>query len=572
MTEAPDIDERRRSFLAWCTTAGVSSTLFPGALWAQSAEGVKPITPAMIAEAARLAGLEFSAEQCEQMLEGVHANLGAFAAYDSGMIHQSTPPPLYFNPVVPGQSFDTAQRPFLLGQRREVRRPARLEDIAFWPITDLATLIESRQVSSLELTRMYLDRLRRFDSQLNAVVTLTEARALHQAEAMDAELAAGRYRGPLHGIPWGAKDLIAVDGYRTTWGFKTYENQVIKLDASVVKRLDEAGAVLVAKLSTGEIARGDYWLDKQTRNPWKTDEGADGSSAGPASATAAGLVAFSLGTDTLGSIVGPARTCGINGLRPTFGRVSRHGVMPVCWSLDKVGPMCRSAEDCALVFAAIQGPDGQDLAVTDKAFNWDGNSGVEGLRVAYLAAAFERETSNASQRAALANDREVLKVLSNMGITPVPVELPASADLDPLQMLLVDESAAFAELMESGDVRYFRQDIDDPEDMLMRVARLYPAVEYVQTNRRRMLLMQDMAKLFAGIDVLVAPYSGSPQQSATSLTGHPSVAVPNGFDDVGRPTAIQFIAPLYGEAQALSLARHYQLRSDWHARHPPAFL
>jgi Asp-tRNA(Asn)/Glu-tRNA(Gln) amidotransferase A subunit family amidase len=572
MTEAPDIDERRRSFLAWCATVGVSSTLFPGALWAQSAQGDKPITTAMIAEAARLAGLEFSAEQCEQMLEGVRANLGAFAVYDPGMIDQSTPPPLYFNPAVPGQSFDTAQRLFVLGQRREVRRPARLENVAFWPVTDLATLIKSRQVSSLELTRMYLDRLRRFDSQLNAVVTLTEARALQQAEAMDAELAAGRYRGPLHGIPWGAKDLIAVDGYRTTWGFKTYENQVIELDASVVKRLDEAGAVLVAKLSTGEIARGDYWLDKQTRNPWKTDEGADGSSAGPASATAAGLVAFSLGTDTLGSIVGPARTCGINGLRPTFGRVSRHGVMPVCWSLDKVGPMCRSAEDCALVFAAIQGPDGQDLAVTDKAFNWDGNSAVEGLRVAYLAAAFERETSNASQRAALANDREVLKVLSNMGITPVPVELPADADLDPLQMLLVDESAAFAELMASGDVRYFRQDIDDPEDMLMRVARLYPAVEYVQTNRRRMLLMQDMARLFADIDVLIAPYSGSPQQSATSLTGHPSVAVPNGFDDVGRPTAIQFIAPLYGEAQALSLARHYQLCSDWHTRHPPAFL
>jgi Asp-tRNA(Asn)/Glu-tRNA(Gln) amidotransferase A subunit family amidase len=550
----------------------VSSTLFPGVLWAQSAEGSKPVTTGMIAQAARLAGLEFSAEECEQMLEGVRANLTLIEAQHGMSIDQSTPPPLYFNPAVPGQSFDQLQASFVPGQRRELRRPQRLEDVAFWPVTDLAALIESRQISSLELTRMYLDRLRRFDNQLNTVVTLTEARALQQAEFMDAELAAGRYRGLLHGIPWGAKDLIAVEGYRTTWGFKTYQDQVIDMDATVVKRLDEAGAILIAKLSTGEIARGDYWLGRQTRNPWKTDEGADGSSAGPASATAAGLVGFSVGTDTLGSIVGPARTCGINGLRPTFGRVSRHGVMPVCWSLDKVGPICRSAEDCAIVFAAIQGPDGQDLAVADKAFNWDGNRRLDGLRVAYLASAFERETGNRSQQDSLANDRELLRTLGAMGVTLIPVELPPHADLDPLQMLLVDESAAFAELMESGDLRYFRQDIDEPEDMLMRIARLYPAVEYVQMNRLRMLLMQGMANLFENIDVLVAPYSGSPQQGATSLTGHPSVAVPNGFDNAGRPTAIQFIGQLYGEAEALTLARHYQAYTDWQDRRPPSFL
>lgn len=571
MAGSPGPELRRRSFIAWCGTAGVSATLFPGALWAESMGGTKDVTSAMIDQAARLAGLEFTPAQREDMLEGVRASLAAIEARRAIPIDQDVPPPLYFDPAVPGQAFDAVQQPFVPGRRRQVTRPQRLEDVAFWPVTDLASLIESRQVSSVELTRMYLARLRRFDPRLNAVVTLTEERALRQAQAMDAELAEGRYRGPLHGIPWGAKDLIAAAGYRTTWGFRSYEDQVIDMDATVVERLDGAGAVLVAKLATGEIARGDYWLGKQTRNPWKTDEGSGGSSAGPASATAAGLVGFSIGTDTLGSIVGPARTCGINGLRPTFGRVSRHGVMPVCWSLDKVGPICRSAEDCAIVLDAIQGPDGQDLAVADKAFNWDGTRGLEGLRVAYLAAAFEREAEG-TRRAALDNDRRTLAALRAMGVEPVPVELPRHADMDPLPMLLVDESAAFAELMESGDVRWFRQDTDEPEDMLMRIARLFPAVEYVQSNRLRMLLMQGMARLFEDVDVLVAPYAGSSQQSATSLTGHPSVAVPNGFDDEGRPTAIQFIGQLYGEADALTLARHYQAHTDWHERHPPAFL
>jgi len=570
MTDSSTIELHRRSFLSWSAAAGVSATLFPGALWAQSAQGARPVTATMIHECARLAGLEFSAQEAERMLEGIHANLETFTANRALSIDQSVPPPLYFNPAVPGQSFDAVQESFVLGQREAVRRPRRLEDVAFWPITRLAALIESRQVTSLELTHLYLDRLRRFDAQLNAVVTLTEERALQQAAVLDAELTAGNYRGPLHGIPWGAKDLIAVEAYPTTWGFKTYEDQVIDANATVVERLDQAGAILVAKLSTGEIARGDYWLGKQTRNPWKTDEGADGSSAGPASATAAGLVGFSLGTDTLGSIVGPARTCGINGLRPTFGRISRHGVMPVCWSLDKVGPICRSAEDCAIILAAIHGPDGQDLAVANQAFNWDGNRSLEGLRVAYLSAAFEREASGREQ-AALANDLRTLDTLRTMGMEPVSVELPPHADMDPLQMLLVDESAAFAELMETGDTRYFRQDIEDPEDVLMRIARLYPAVEYVQSNRRRMLLMQGMAELFRDIDVLVAPFAGSAQQSATSLTGHPSVAVPNGFDNDGRPTAIQFIGALYGETQALTLARHYQAQTSWHERHPPAF-
>lgn len=571
MAASSSSEIRRRSFIAWCGSAGLGSTLFPGALWAQSQEGTLDISARMIDQAARVAGLEFADDEIERMLEGIRANVAGFAVRRSVKIDQSVPPPLYFNPAVPGQQFDTTQGPVVLGRREPVTRPARIEDIAFWPLTDLAKLIETRQLTSVELTEMYLDRIRRFDPVLRAFITLTEERALEQAHSADSEIAASRYRGPLHGIPWGAKDLLAVRGYRTTWGFKPYEEQVIDMDATVVQRLDTAGAVLLGKLSTGEIARGDQWMGIQTKNPWKPDEGADGSSAGPASATAAGLVGFSIGTDTLGSIVGPSRTCGITGLRPTFGRVSRHGVMPVCWSLDKVGPMCRSAEDCAIVFEAIRGPDGQDLAVVDRAFNWRGDRGVDGIRVGYLADAFDRRADDRSQQAAVANDNETLAVLRDMGIEPLPVSLPAHADMDALQMLLVDEAAAFDELVQSGNIRYFRQDIDEPEDVLMRIARLYPAVEYLQVHRQRMLLMQGMAGLFRDLDVLVAPFSGSNQQNATSLTGHPSVSVPNGFDSEGRPTGIQFVGQLYGEAGALTLARHYEAHTGLSRRHPRDF-
>lgn len=571
MTDVRTLALRRRSFLAWCSRAGVGATLFPGALWAASDEGRSEITTAMVEQAARLAGLDFSGAELERMLAGVRANLESFRARPAGAIPQDVAPPLHFDPVPPGRSVPTPAAAFALGPRAPVRRPARLEDVAFWPITDLATLIETRQVSCLELTRLYLARIGRFDGLLNAVVTVTEQRALRQARRLDEELAEGRYRGPLHGIPWGAKDLLATRGYRTTWGFESYAEQLLDLDATVVERLDAAGAVLLAKLSTGEIARGDVWLGRQTRNPWKTDEGSGGSSAGPAAATAAGLVAFSIGTDTLGSIVGPARTCGVTGLRPTFGRVSRHGVMPVCWSLDKVGPLCRTAEDCALVFDAIAGPDGLDRAVADVPFAWDGRRGLAGLRVGVLADALAREAAGA-RADARANDQATLASLRELGLSPVEVALPEHADMDALQMLLVDESAAFEELLATGDARYFRQDLDDPEDVLMRIARLFPAVEYVQVQRRRALLMEGMAELFDRIDVLVAPFGGSTQQSATSLTGHPSVSVRNGFDRDGRPTGIQFVGSLYGEADVLTLARHYEAHTPWVGRHPDAFV
>ena len=556
MPKPDHVTASRRSFMAWCSATGVGSTLFPGALWAQSDAGRNEITVEMIDHAARLAGLEFSADDIAEMRDGIMNNLAGFGELRELGIDQSVPPPLYFNPAVPGQTFDDERRPFRASPGAELPRPDNLEEVAYWPITDLARLLRTGQATSVELTEMYLTRIRRYDPALRAVITLTAERALEQARRADREIARGNYRGLLHGIPWGAKDLIATRGYRTTWGFKAYEDQVIDLDATVVERLDAAGAVLLAKLSTGEIARGDYWLGVQTKNPWKTDEGSGGSSAGPAAATAAGLVAFSIGTDTTGSILGPSRNCGITGLRPTFGRVSRHGVMPVCWSLDKVGPMCRTAEDCAIVFDAIYGPDGYDLAVVDKPFNWDGTGSVADLRIGYLAAGFAREEDDAT---AVANDNATLAALENLGITAHPVSL------------LVDEAAASDELVHNGGIELFRQDIDEPEDMLMRIARLHPAVEYLQINRRRMLLMQGMARIFDDIDVLVSPFAGTPVQSATSLTGHPSVSIVNGFDGEGRPTGIQLIGQLYGEANILAVAKAFQSVSDFHRRHPPAY-
>ena len=560
---------RRRAFLAYCGSIGLGSTLFPGALWAQSEGGQEAITPEMVDHAARLAGLEFSREDREEMVEALQANLELYRGLREIPIDQNVAPPLYFSPVVPGQRFSDERLPFRPSPEPVVRRPSNLEDVAFWPVTHLAALVGSGQVTSMELTRMYLGRLRRYDPLLECVVTLTEELALEQAARADAELAAGRRRGPLHGIPWGAKDLLATRGIPTTWGSEAYRDQVLDYDATVIQRLAEAGAVLVAKLSSGEIARGDQWFGgKRTRNPWDPEQGSGGSSAGPAAATAAGLVGFSIGTETLGSIVGPSRTCGVTGLRPTFGVVSRHGVMPVCWSLDKVGPMCRSVEDCALVLEAVRGPDLLDLAVVDRPFNWDADRPLAGLRVGYLAEAFEDAGRGENGAVARAHDRATLDVLRRLGVELRPFALPDDADMDALQILLVDEAAAFDELIQTGRVDLMIQDREEPEDMLMRVARLFPGVEYVQMNRRRMLLMQRMAEAMGDLDVYVAPHGGSANNSATNLTGHPAVSVPNGFGPDGTPTGILFVGKLYGEADMLRLAKAYQDATDFHLRRP----
>jgi Asp-tRNA(Asn)/Glu-tRNA(Gln) amidotransferase A subunit family amidase len=562
-----DRDARRR-FLA--TFAG--SSLLPGVLWARLQEsGGTEVSESMLAEAAQVAGLDFTAEQRREIVATVNKNLASYEKTRAVDLPFTVVPPLYFNPVVPGTAVvqENARGRSRPSDRPDPSRPSNLEELAFWPVTDLAALVASRRVSSRELTELYLERLRRYDPRLRCVITLTEELALEQARRADEEIRGGIYHGPLHGIPWGAKDLIAKRGYKTTWGSQAFRDQVIDLDATVVTRLEQAGAVLVAKLSTGELARGDRWFGGRTNNPWNPEEGSGGSSAGPGSATAAGLVGFALGTETLGSIVGPSRICGVTGLRPTYGRVSRYGVMPAAWSLDKVGPLCRSVEDCALVLEAIAGPDGWDLSLTDRPFDWSPRLDVKTLRVGYLAEAFDEERSDAA--ASKENDEAALDALRSLGVRLERVSLPAHADLDALMMLLVEEASALDELTRSGRDELLIQDREEPEAMLIRAHRLVPGVEYFQTSRVRMRLMEGMARLFEEVDVYVAPFltpSGDRNLTVVNATGHPGVAVPTGFNAKGTPTSIHFVGTLYGESQLLALAKAYQEQTRHHQRHP----
>ena len=413
---------------------------------------------------------------------------------------------------------------YRISEQRLVTRPSTIEHLAFAPVTQLAELIRSRQVTSLELTEMYLARLKRFDPILHCVVTLTEDLAYRQAKRADAEIEAGQYRSPLHGIPWGAKDLFAVRGYPTTWGAEPYRGQVIDTNATVVERLEAAGAVLVAKLTLGALAYGDICFDTMTRNPWNVEEGSSGSSAGSASAVAAGLVGFALGTETLGSIVSPSTRCGVTGLRPTFGRVSRHGAMALSWSMDKAGPMARSVEDCALILSAIYGPDGRDAVVVDTPFEWKPNLKASDLRVGYVEKLFEDGTEA---------DRAVLEVLRAQGIDLIPMSLPDD-DLDPLVLILnVEAAAAFDDLTRSNQDDLLTWQDKEAWPNSFRTARLIPAVEYIQANRMRTLLMRKMAAVMRTVDVVVAPPFGGNTLVLTNLTGHPAVVVPNGFNEKG---------------------------------------
>ncbi|MBM3265086.1 MAG: amidase, partial [candidate division Zixibacteria bacterium] len=369
------------------------------------------ITPEMLSDAERIAGLSFTDDERQLMLEDLNKRLGDYEKMQTVPIDNSVPPAIQFNPILPGMTFSTQRKPARFSKPPDVRAPVNLEEAAFWPVTHLSQLIRSRQITSAALTQMYLSRLKKYDPILLCVTSLTEERAMEQARRADAEIAAGRYRGPLHGIPWGAKDLLATRGYRTTWGSVAYKDQVIDMDAAVVQRLEAAGAVLVAKLTMGELAWGDVWYGGTTRNPWNIEQGSSGSSAGPGSATAAGLVGFSIGTETWGSIVSPCNRCGVTGLRPTYGRVSRHGAMALSWSMDKIGPMSRSVEDCAIVFNAICGPDGKDGTVVDLPFNWDAGRDVTTLRVGYIKSAFEADREN---KTAKANDEASLEVLRRL--------------------------------------------------------------------------------------------------------------------------------------------------------------
>jgi Asp-tRNA(Asn)/Glu-tRNA(Gln) amidotransferase A subunit family amidase len=637
----------RRAFLNACTRAGIASPLMPGILYTLAAQAqqaapgaaaeakspaLAKITPEMLDQAATLAGVgPFTAEQKQMMLDGLNGQRDAYAQIRALKLGNDAPPAYVFHPgpataeqipaCLPAPTFVDVPDATLvcmsdIGEERAavLVAPRRIEDLAFATVKELSELLAARKITSLALTRMYLARLKHYDPKLHFVITLTEERALAQAKAADAEIPAGRCRGPLHGIPWGAKDLLAVKGYPTTWGAGGFEHQSFDQDATVVQRLDEAGAVLVAKFSLGALAMGDKWFGGRTRNPWNPAQGSSGSSAGSASAVAAGCVPFAIGSETLGSISSPSTRCGCTGFRPSFGLVPRTGAMALSWTMDKLGPIGRSVEDCALVLDAIAGRDGKDLSAARAAFEWQPGLDWRRLRVGYLKSEFDppaplkikevipgetaaekqkREEANAAMRDARARrdyDRRyelaALDKLRVMGVDLIPVELPKLPWDAMVPLLTAEAAAAFDGLTMAGrDALLTEQGPEDwPNDF--RVARFYPAVEYIQANRARMLGVRRMAALFEQVDVIVTP-STDAQLIATNLTGNPAVILPNGFrgadappppaiddgdhDDIGgpgTPVSLTFLGALYQDAKLAGFARAYQEATDFHKRHP----
>ena len=488
--------EHRRRFLAYFSGSGLAATLLPGVLWSQVEQaGAETVTPEMLKDALAVSGLSFSDEDQKAVLEGVNQNLTRYEDVRKLEIPNDVSPPFYFSAITPGMKVNRTREP-LRFSTPAVKRPANLEDAAFWPVMQLAQLIGTRQATSLELTEMYLARLHRYNGKLNCVVTFLDDVALAQAKQADREIAAGKYKGPLHGIPWGAKDIIAVKGYKTTWGSNAYKDQVIDMDASVVEMLRDAGAVLLAKLTSGELAQGDRWFGGQTMNPWNIAEGSSGSSAGPASATAGGLVGFGIGTETSGSILSPAGRCGVTGLRPTFGRISRNGVMALSWTQDRLGPLCRYAEDCALVMSAIAKPDGRDLSVSEIPFNWNAHLDIRKLRVGYLQDAFDETRDPVAK----ANDLKTFEQLQALGLKPVPMKVPEWT-LD-VSSYGVESAVFFDELIRSGRDK---QMTNPGRANGWRTSRLIPAVEYLQAQRARSIMMMKLAEATADVDVYLAP-------------------------------------------------------------------
>jgi Asp-tRNA(Asn)/Glu-tRNA(Gln) amidotransferase A subunit family amidase len=625
----------RRAFLNACSAAGIASPLLPGILYTLAAQAQESapaaasaappkVTPEMIDEAARLAGVgPFTPAQKQMMLDGLNDQRDAYARIRALKLENSVPPAYVFHPRPPAQPGEsrvafTAAGPsvhFGDNEGQNLQVPANLEDLAFASILDLANLIYNRKVSCVALTQMFIARLKRYDPKLHFVITITEDRAMEQAQAADEDLAAGLYRGPLHGIPWGAKDLLAVKGYPTTWGAGGFEHQTFREDATVVQRLDAAGAILVAKFTLGALAMGDKWFGGRTRNPWNPAQGSSGSSAGSASAVAAGCVPFALGSETLGSISSPSTRCGCTGLRPSFGLVPRTGAMALSWTMDKLGPICRSVEDCALVLDVIRGPDGKDLsAAASINFSWDPGFDWRSLRVGYLKSEFDpqpplqlkepapnetadeaqkRENTNAAliaNRARRDYDRQyeqaALVKLTSMGVNLIPVELPKLPWDAMVPLLTAEAAAAFDDLTMTGrDALLTEQGPEDwPNDF--RIARFYPAVEYIQANRARMLGVRQMTALFNQVDIIVTP-STDMQLIATNLTGNPAVILPNGFrgadappppavddgnhDDIGgpgTPVSITFLGGLYQDAHLAALAKAYQDATAFNKKHP----
>jgi Asp-tRNA(Asn)/Glu-tRNA(Gln) amidotransferase A subunit family amidase len=551
----PDPDRMRlprRTLLGLLGGLGIGTAVFQKSLAAQAEQAGK-VTPELIGQAEWVAGITLSEEERKTVAEAVERDQKKLVALRKVAVDYDVPPALAFYVAPPQASGGNIQRGDVQPiERASPERPTNDEELAFLPVTELAALIRARKVSSAELTKLYLSRLKRYDDLLKCVVTYTDDVAIAQAERADREIGAGRYRGPLHGIPWGAKDIIAWPGYKTTWGAGHFKDQTIDAKATVARRLEEAGAVLVAKLTVGALAMGDEWFGGMTRNPWNPDEGSSGSSAGSVATVAAGLVGFALGSETLGSIVSPCRRCSVTGLRPTFGRVSRHGCMTLSWSMDKIGPIARSVEDCAFIFGAIHGYDGLDPTAVDRPFFWPARREVQSLRVGY----FEGERS--------LDERPEIGVLRELGVKLMPIKLPDKYPVGEMNVILDTEAATVFDVVT-------RQGVSEGIGRwatTFRKGEFVPAVEYLRANRVRTLLMREMEELMANVDA----YVGGDDLTLTNLTGHPTVVIPAGDrrrSSTNQPGTITFTGKLFGETELLALAHAYQQATDAHLRRPP---
>ncbi len=524
------------------------------------------ISPVDIASAERLAGLAFNDAKRELMVENLTETRKKYEQLRSVDLNNSDPPAIVFNPILPGMTLHIRQGAFRVTTCTNTVNPVTEEECAYYTIGQLAELIRTRKITVESLTKLYLKRLKKYGPGLECVITILEDRAMQQARQADLEIANGKYRGLLHGIPYGVKDLLALKGTVTTWGSAAHTNQIIDETATVITRLDKAGAILTAKLTLGSLAMGDIWYGGMTRCPWNRKEGSSGSSAGSAAATAAGLLPFAIGSETWGSIISPCARCGITGLRPTFGRISRHGAMTLSWTMDKLGPICRNAEDCAIVLRALNGPDGLDPSVQDIPFSYSPNIDFSSLRIGYLQSAFNTNTPD-TLTASMSNDRAVIDTLRELGARMIPIELP-SLPVEALTVILdAEASAAFDDFVRAGREELLKKQESYSWPNAFRTSRFIPAVEYIRANRVRYQLMQKMDELMQTVDLYVAP-SFDGNLLLTNLTGHPSVVIPNGFDDKSMPTSISFTGRLYDEGTLLAVAKKYQDATGWHLKHP----
>lgn len=516
----------------------------------------------IIPSAGKIIGLEFTDAERDTMQDALNEQLGNYENIRKIHLDNSISPAILFNPIPLGFKFDQKQKPLKFGDYSYVKMPAKIEDLTFYSIGELAQLIKTKKISATQLTKFYIERLKKYGPKLHSVITLTEERALTQAKKADEEIAKGKYRGMLHGIPFGVKDLLTTKDYRTTWGAAPYKDQLINEDATVIKKLEEAGAVLCAKLSMGELAMDDVWFGGMTRNPWDTTKGSSGSSAGSAASVSAGLLPFAIGTETWGSIVSPSTITGVTGLRPTYGRVSRTGAMALSWTMDKIGPICRNAEDLAIVFNAIYGKDGIDPALYDAPFNYHTKIDLKKLKIGYLKNDFAKKYSFHQ------NDSLALKKLEELGAQLIPIELPEIATNDIAIILTAEAGAAFDELTRTNKDDMLARQFKGAWPNIFRASRFIPAVEYINANRIRYLLIQEMQKLMEKIDVYIAPSWEGNNLLLTNLTGNPCVVVPTGFNDKGELTSITFMGRLFDEGKVIAVAKAFQDATDYHKKHP----